>query len=76
MIHFLEPLRHYVWFGPTLISLFIWELCWKLITFWKAARRNHLVWFICIGIINTVGILPIIYLLIYRNTPEMHETKE
>jgi len=45
----------------------IWELVWKGIALWKSAQRKQNVWFILILILSTVGILPIIYLLIYRN---------
>lgn len=45
-----------------LIPLIIWEAVWKFIALWKAARNNHKTWFIAIGIVNSVGILPIIYL--------------
>jgi hypothetical protein len=36
---------------------------------WKAARNSHLAWFICIFIFNTIGILPIIYILIHKEKP-------
>ena len=49
-----------------LISVIVWEMVWKVIAMWKAGRNNHLGWFICIAIINTVGILPIIYLIMYK----------
>ncbi len=54
------------WFVPVVIILTIWDLVWKFIALWKAARANHLAWFICIAIFNTIGILPIIYILIHR----------
>jgi hypothetical protein len=41
----------------------IWEMIWKGFALWRAARNKHLAMFICIIIFNTVGILPIIYLL-------------
>jgi len=53
-------------FLPIIIILIIWEGVWKLIALWKAARNNHLVWFICLVFINTIGILPIIYILLNR----------
>ena len=56
----------FVWFIPVLVILVVWEAVWKLIAMWKAGRNNHLAWFICIAIFNTVGILPIVYLLIER----------
>jgi len=48
----------------------IWELVWKGFALWKAARNNHAVWFVCIFIFNTLGILPIIYLLLNRTEKE------
>jgi len=49
-----------------LIPLMIWELIWKGIALWKSGRNNHLAWFIVILILNTAGILPIIYLLFFQ----------
>jgi len=45
------------------IILAIWEIVWKSIAMWKAARLGDKAWFICIVIFNTAGILPIIYIL-------------
>jgi len=58
------------WFLPLIAIVAIWDCVWKLIAMWKAARKNHLAWFICIFIFNTIGILPIIYILIHREKPE------
>jgi membrane protease YdiL (CAAX protease family) len=64
-----------------LIPFVFWEITWKSFALWKSARRNQLGWFICLIIFNTAGILPIIYLLIYRDkkeclTSENYETKD
>jgi hypothetical protein len=50
--------------------LAIWDIVWKLFAMWKAANRKQKGWFIWLGILNTAGILPIIYLLIYKDEPE------
>jgi hypothetical protein len=55
-----------IWLIPVIIILAIWDAVWKLIAMWKAGRNNHLAWFICIALINTIGILPIIYILMHR----------
>ena len=62
-----ELLHFHTWLIPILVTLMIWEGVWKLIALWKAARNKHLAWFICIALINTVGILPIIYILMNKN---------
>jgi hypothetical protein len=51
---------------PVILILVIWESVWKIIALWKSARNNHLAWFICIALINTIGILPIVYILMHR----------
>jgi hypothetical protein len=55
-----------LWLLPIIIVLAVWEAVWKLIALWKSARNNHLAWFICIAVINTIGILPIIYILMHK----------
>ena len=54
------------WIITGIIVLAIWDSVWKLIALWKSARNNHLAWFICIAIINTLGILPIVYIMLNR----------
>lgn len=44
-----------------LIILMIWSIVWKGLALWKAARNNDNVWFIIMMILNTAGILEIIY---------------
>ncbi|MFB6246608.1 MAG: DUF5652 family protein [Candidatus Pacearchaeota archaeon] len=45
-----------------LVVLILWTAFWKLFGLWKSARNNHVVWFMIIALVNTVGILPIIYI--------------
>jgi len=60
---------------PTFIAIVvisaIWDIAWKGFALWKAARNNHVTWFVFIVILNTVGILPIIYILLNRNKNEV-----
>ena len=51
------------WMQIGIIPLLVWSLVWKGTALWHAARRNDRVWFILLLVINTVGILEIIYLL-------------
>lgn len=45
-----------------LALIFAWSLVWKGIALWKSARLSHKKWFIALLIVNTVGILEIIYI--------------
>jgi len=49
-----------------LIPIAIWDMVWKGIAMWKCGRNNQLYWFIAVLVLNTVGILPIIYLLFFQ----------
>lgn len=49
-----------------IIPLSIWELTWKGIALWKAGKSNQLLWFVAILLLNTVGILPIVYLIFFQ----------
>jgi len=55
---------------PAIIALLIivgiWEAIWKGIALWKSGRNNQLAWFVCILIFNTIGILPILYILFFQ----------
>jgi hypothetical protein len=53
-------------FIVVVILLAIWDGVWKLIAMWKSARHKQLAWFICLAIFNTVGILPILYILSFQ----------
>jgi hypothetical protein len=43
----------------------VWELCWKGLALWRASRNNQIGWYVALLIINSVGILPIIYVLLH-----------
>lgn len=48
------------------VGLVIWEMIWKGLGLWRAGRRNQPAWFFLIFILNTAGILPIVYLFVTR----------
>ncbi len=49
-----------------LVLLAIWDGVWKVISLWKSARHNQLVWFVCLAIFNTAGVLPILYICFFQ----------
>jgi len=50
--------------------LIIWTLIWKGLALWKSARGKQYVWFILLLALNTLGILEIIYILVFAPKPE------
>ncbi len=55
-----------------LAVLIIWSLVWKGIALWKAARNSHTAWYVVMLIVNTVGILEIIYILGFSKKKHEH----
>ena len=62
--------------SPWFYLVLIWSAVWKGVSLWKSARNRHLVWFIFLFIVNTVGILPIIYLIIHRKKKIAHKKRK
>jgi len=54
-----------------------WSLAWKGAALWKAAKNNSPIWFVALLVINTVGILEILYIFLFSkiSLPEVHEQK-
>jgi hypothetical protein len=48
-----------------LIVILAWIVVWKMIALWKSARKGHIIWFIAIAFINTIGILEILYVFVF-----------
>lgn len=56
--------------SPTLITtiliiIIIWELAWTGLACWKSARKSNPIWFILFLVLNTVGILEILYIFVF-----------
>ena len=65
----MEPSSWVCPFFPNLIIfwlvtslLVVWSMVWKGIALWRAGRNSHLIWFIALFIVNTLGILEMIYI--------------
>ena len=50
-----------------LIAIALWSIPWKGFALWKSARRGESIWFIALLLINTAGILDILYLFVFSN---------
>jgi len=61
-IDFIDFFSNYPW---TLLLVAAWTLPWKGIALWKAARNESISWFIALLIINTLGILEIVYIFYF-----------
>lgn len=55
------PVDKQLWF----IGLFAWVMVWKGFALWKAAQKGSKPWFVVFLVVNTLGILEILYLYIF-----------
>lgn len=54
--------HNYFWLVPLIVVDLILRGC----ALWKAGRNNQLGWFVALFILNTLGVLPLIYLLFFQ----------
>ena len=56
-------------YSPTgsalLIAVVIWSLAWKGFALWRAAENRSKIWFNVLLVVNTLGILEILYLFVF-----------
>jgi hypothetical protein len=55
-----------LWANIFFWAAIIWSIPWKGIALWNSARNRQKIWFIVFLIVNTIGILEILYLLFWR----------
>lgn len=59
----------------TITTLVVWTLFWKGWALWKSARRSDGIWFGVLLVLNTAGILEILYIFVFSKR-EDKATKE
>jgi len=63
-----------IWWGLAGL-LFLWVIFWKGLALWKAARLGHKGWFVALLIINTAGILDILYIYFFSRKDPFARTE-
>ena len=59
-----------------LLVVVVWSLLWKGLALWRAAKRGDMWWFIAFLVVNTAGILEIIYLFVITGAKLSDFTKK
>jgi hypothetical protein len=52
----------------------VWTIIWKALAMWRAAEVGSKAWFVILLVVNTLGILDIIYLYVIskpKKSPQM-----
>ena len=53
------------WFGAGIGLLALWSLFWKGLALWTSARKSQKIWFVVLLVVNTIGILDILYIFLF-----------
>ncbi len=56
-----------------LMILVIWEIVWKGLALWFASKNNQKIWYVAILLINSIGIIPLVYLVFFRKDKKLIE---
>ena len=48
-----------------LLMLSLWSVIWKGLALWRASKLRQKKWFVVLLVVNTVGILEILYLSVF-----------
>jgi len=56
-----------------IVAALVWSLVWKGLALWKSARKGSKRWFIVLLVVNTVGILEILYIFLFSKTKRIAE---
>lgn len=63
-------------FLPFLLIATVWTIVLKGFALWHAARGGQKKWFVALLVINTLGILEIIYLIWFRPDAHKHDQEK
>lgn len=67
MANFFTFLATHQWI---IILAAIWTIPWKGVALWRAAKNQSTAWFVVLLIVNTLGILEIIYIFAFSKKAE------
>jgi len=60
---------------PVIVLLVLSDLILRGVALFRSAQKNQKVWFVFLLIVNSLGILPIIYLLVNKDVRLSRTTK-
>jgi predicted permease len=73
----IEQLSKNPWFVAAVIILATWTLAWKGLALWRAAKNDNRNWFVALLVVNTLGVLEILYLFVFgkKNLKNIQQNK-
>lgn len=56
------PVSGHMYSSEVLLALILWSIFWKGLSLWHSGRRGQAWWFVILLVVNTLGLLEIVYL--------------
>ena len=72
IVEFSNYIQQHQWLFWLMI---LWIIPWKGYALWKSAQNKEQLWFIAILVLNTLGILPIIYIFFISRRKKLKSKK-
>jgi hypothetical protein len=58
------------WLLPLIAVLAAWSLIWKGLALYRAGSNRSVAWFVVLLVVNTLGILEILYYFVFSKKPQ------
>ncbi|MBT4121292.1 MAG: hypothetical protein HOA57_02140 [Candidatus Magasanikbacteria bacterium] len=72
-----DTLRSLGWLVFAVLPLLmVWSLIWKGWALWRAAQNNSKPWFVVLLLVNTLGILEILYIFVFGKEEKQNMSGE
>jgi len=65
-----ELFAHQLWLAPVIAIFAFWTLTWKGLALYRAGANRNVSWFIVLLVVNTLGILEILYYFVFSTKPQ------
>lgn len=66
----------FLWLVLTVLPLLvIWDFVWRAMSLWRSAVNGQKYWFVALLLVNSLGILPIVYLKFFQKAKKTSARK-
>lgn len=56
--------------------LILWDVIWRGLALWKSARNGQIYWFIALLLVNSLGIVPILYIKFFQKITKVKANRK
>jgi hypothetical protein len=63
------------WLAPLILAYLAWTLVWKGLALYRAGANRSVAWFVVLLLVNTLGIVEILYLFVFSKRTSQSEQR-